>query len=43
MSNRKEGQIRIKIEYEEKPILDCKTHNLQDMDDIFKTIKKKLR
>lgn len=36
------GQIRIRVEYEEKPILDCKTHNLKDMDNLFKDIKKKL-
>lgn len=39
----KNGLVRIKVEYEETPILDCKTHNLKDMDDIFKAIKKKLR
>jgi hypothetical protein len=41
--SKKDGLIRVKVEYEETPIMDCKTHNLKDMDDIFKTIKKKLR
>jgi hypothetical protein len=40
---KRNGMIRVKIEYEETPILDCQTHNLKTFDDIIKEVKKKLR
>lgn len=40
---RKNGELKIKIQFEEKPIFECKTQNLKDIDEIFQTIKKKLR
>jgi hypothetical protein len=42
MSN-KQGIIRMKIEYEEEPVMDLKTKKLKDLDEVFEIIKKKLR
>jgi hypothetical protein len=36
------GIIRVKVEFEERPILDLKTKKLKDIDDVMEDIKKKL-
>lgn len=39
----KNGIIRVKVEFEEIPLLDLKTKKLKDLDEVIEDIKKKLR
>jgi hypothetical protein len=43
MNRNKDGIIRIKIDFEEIPILDLKTKKIKDIDEVMDDIKKKLR
>jgi hypothetical protein len=38
----KNGIIRMKVEFEEMPILDFKTKKVKDLDEVMNDIKKKL-
>jgi hypothetical protein len=38
----KNGIMRVKIEFEDIPILDMKTKKLKDLDEVMNDIKKKL-
>jgi hypothetical protein len=40
---KKDGVLRMKIEFEEKTIMDCKTNKIENLEEMFRNVKKKLK